>query len=289
MGGGHGNAGSRFTASSSTIGVLRRRLREHRAELRRLGVDPNIYQALVPYVRWTRGEAVVEPHPTVTERLERTLGPRLHDLPTPIKQPSGRAVQAEVQRQRDKGVDAQIAPMMADVVLMQHAMDQQGRPAMFELETPPWEAATGAAVAAAALRHPTPDALTAADQYRANLDSARAYDVMRQGRDEAQRTVVEVRRSSRESARKGGLAEKKLRNVWVATCLIVAAQPRIQAKEAWEEFPDGPDLSPTKRADFVVYRDGDRLVDDAVGEGRTIGYEAFRGYVTDARKLLRSK
>jgi hypothetical protein len=89
---------------------------------------------------------------------------------------------------------------------------------------------------------------------------------------------------------KGGRAEKKLPNIWMATCLLVAAEPGIKALDAWGRFPDGGDLTPTRREDWLVYRDGDdRLVDDAAGDDRSIGYPAFRAYVAAARRRLRTK
>ncbi len=89
--------------------------------------------------------------------------------------------------------------------------------------------------------------------------------------------------------KKGGAAEKKLQNVWTATCLLVGAEPTIKARRAWDRLPQGGYLSPNRRVDWLIYRDGDRLVDDRAGEGRSISFSAFRDYMTDARKLLRAK
>lgn len=161
--------------SGPAITALRRRLQAHRAALRRLGFDPDIYKKLLPFVRWTSGEAVVEPHPAVTERLERTLGPRLPPLKEPITQPPLPVLRAEIRRQLQKGVPPDVAPAMADMTLMQGAMRAQGRDPALERETPGWEAATAAAVADAALRNGLPKALQNADEYFERLDTARAH------------------------------------------------------------------------------------------------------------------
>ena len=280
MGGRHATKGPAPNALSPAIKVLDKRLRKYRAELRRLGFDPDIYKKLLPFVWWTSGEAVVEPHPAVAEQLERTLGPRLPDLEEQITQPPPSALRAEIRRQLQKGVPPDFAPAMAEVTLIQGAMRKQRRDPDLERETPGWEAATAAAVAEAAMNAGTPQALQNADEYFARLDTARASAHL-------QAALHRKLRPAEEARRKGGSAPKRRPMIWRQVLLLVKKNPSISDTEVWNSFAQAEPGSDLR----LIYRDGEKLVevDDRTGLERTIRRRTLERYVTDARKKLASR
>ncbi|MFM9958949.1 MAG: hypothetical protein ACKVZJ_12830 [Phycisphaerales bacterium] len=265
---------------SPAIAKLRVQLREHRAELRRLGLDPDIYRELMPFVRWTRGEAVVEPHPTVTGMLERLLGPRLPPLDKPIKRPRASSLLAEIRRQLEKGVDPEVAPAVAEMELVRNAMRAAKRDPALERETPGWEAATGAAVAAVAIKDGSPLALQNADEYFERLDTAR-------GPAEARKALEEKLKRITDGRRKGGAAPKRKPEIWRHVVELVAKNPRITLATAWNSFPE-----PNGGADdSLVLRWGDVLVetDDRTNKQSVIKRRSFERYLTDAKREQRQK
>jgi hypothetical protein len=96
---------------------------------------------------------------------------------------------------------------------------------------------------------------------------------------------IEFQRAPRRAAqRKGGRAPKRKPGIWERVRALVQAHPQITAPRAWASFPEA-----AHRVEWegLIYRDGDTLVevDDRTGRSRSITYQTFRRYVTDAKKL----
>lgn len=93
-----------------------------------------------------------------------------------------------------------------------------------------------------------------------------------------------------EGRSKGGEASSKWRvAIWKTTRRLVKDNPGISNREAWEAFPkpEKPRKVKTLKADYKVYRDGNRLVQvDSFGKDSSIGQRTFVDvYLPKARRI----
>ena len=95
-----------------------------------------------------------------------------------------------------------------------------------------------------------------------------------------------------EGRSKGGKESSKWRvAIWKTTRRLVKDNPDISNREALEAFPrpEKPRKVKTLKADYKVYRDGDRLVQvDSFGKESSIGQRTFVDiYLPKARRTVR--
>lgn len=220
-------------------GLLLSRRREALTELEKLHVSGKLYMRLLPHVRWTRGEAAVDPPPRVVQELESAFGERFLPLDEVPEEPSEEAFAIEVARQRRKGVPLEIASATASIEFLRRSMRGQMREPLTEREAPIWEAACAAAVAEAAIEDGSAEALACADEYFDRLDAAklvspRLADRRRQVADAATR---ELRKRGKQRSSKGGKVDKRRRGVVAAIHQILRDEPRLKSIEVWGRIP----------------------------------------------------
>jgi hypothetical protein len=97
---------------------------------------------------------------------------------------------------------------------------------------------------------------------------------------------------------KGGKARKRVPGIWQRVLEMVKADPKITATAAWESFPQ--DRPGGHEAEGLIYRCSGKNrkgklvellveVNDRTGKERGVAKVAFRRYVTEAKKEMRSK
>ena len=158
---------------------LERRIKDGKATLRRLGIKSNFWRRLIPLVKWTPSGAYIDAPEHVERALIVELGERYRALSRPIGPPKRDELKTEMERLEAMGVGRETAFSAAHAVILQKRMAEQERPAQFDRETPAWEAVTSMAIAAAASRCPSPEAISGAGMYFEELDKARLYDTER--------------------------------------------------------------------------------------------------------------
>lgn len=155
---------------------LYRRIKEGEATLRELRIRPNIWRQLVALVRWTRDGATIDPAGHMERALVRDLGERHTPLSEPVGPPTQQELHAEVERLMAEGETHARAELAAPITFLQRRLGERGDPPRLMREPLAWEAATSAAIAAAALENPIPEVLSATRQTFERLDDARRFD-----------------------------------------------------------------------------------------------------------------
>ncbi len=265
------------------------RIDQSETTLRQLGINPTIWRQVVPFVRYTRsGSGVYLAMPEfVEDALVQTLGERHAPLSEPPGPPNGEDVQEEIGRlMAEEGVDRETAAVAAPATLLQRELERHGSAPRLMREPRGWEAATSAAVAAAALQRPTPQVLSPTRQYFERLDDACRFD-------EEATALDSVRRTETDRRRRGGAAPKLRRGIYEATVAMLRSKPQLHARDLWERFPS--ERGPIDAAGYEIYRaereDGVEILAQVNGPSpdSEMTYETFRRYVTKARAALRSK
>jgi hypothetical protein len=99
-------------------------------------------------------------------------------------------------------------------------------------------------------------------------------------------------KAAEQGRRKGAKARKRREGIYLATLMIVRANPTISAEGAWRKFPDRPDHPDADNlADgYTVYRDGEKLYqEDETGRTKsmTLKRDSYDRYVADAKAELK--
>jgi hypothetical protein len=161
---------------ASVRAELATRLTEAEGQLRDLGIDPYVWWKLVPFVGWTpAGPSVDHLSKDVEYELVQTLG-------EPVAGPDYLATKEERDAEAKRlmvvhGADHDTAQSAAlSTLYARHLERLLGHSTRLMREPVAWEAVKGAAFAAAALLNPTPEALSALEEYFERLDDARQFD-----------------------------------------------------------------------------------------------------------------
>lgn len=125
--------------------------------------------------------------------------------------------------------------------------------------------------------------VVAADYQGDTAGVKRAHELLGQDGDPYRERLI--RRNVQ--PRRAGQAPKRLKGVFAYTLQLVKQNPKISATEAWRSFPESEDAFEIEG--FEVYRDGEQLFQvNASGNTRSLKFNGFRRYLTEARKKLRT-
>ncbi|MBI4516722.1 MAG: hypothetical protein HY699_12995 [Deltaproteobacteria bacterium] len=209
-------------------------------QLRDLGVNPQIWWTLVPYVRFLKSAAFISVSDAVAPS---ELGPRYKALRHPIEAPPRDELNSEVQTLLAQGIggggaaELDAARDTARILILQRRLLAQDWDPFAERETPAWEAASAAAVAAGIFRTPTPHICRSGQEYFRDLDRRRRHHDAWRGRRRAEvrllsnKGVIAIGKKFMEAGRKAKQQQAKLR---------AARNLREQqlAEEVWERHPE---------------------------------------------------